>query len=263
MLFLDSDTLLQYISSGLFKSDGEWIHPKREIDSCEIIFITEGTAYICEDEKNFILSENDIFILEPNKIHFGFQPSTNPVSFFWLHFNTFGDNYNNLPKHFNISNSFHLKTLFSQLLHIANTPDYSNICPDLFTALIIEEVLFQNRTTMFSGSTLAVQIKEWIRININSDINVKKVAKHFGYHENYIGKIFRATYNIGIKEYITDSKLKNTKNLLSTTLYTIKQIAYATGFENENHFVKFFKYHSGMTPTEYRNIYTNTHINKK
>lgn len=263
MITINSKNKLQYVSSGLFKSDGEWIHPRREIDSYEIIFITEGTAYIGEEDKEFTLSENDILILEPNKIHFGLKNSTAPVSFFWLHFNPFGDKYKNLPKHFNICNSFHLKTLFSQLLHIANTPDYGDICPDLFTALIIEEVLFQNRTTMISGSTLAVQIKEWIRININSDINVKKVAKRFGYHENYIGKIFRASYNVGIKEYITDSKLKNAKNILTTSLYTIKQIAYITGFESENHFIKFFKYHAKMTPTEYRNIYTNTHINKK
>jgi AraC-like DNA-binding protein len=263
MITTDLNNKIQYVSSGLFKSAGEWIHPRRIIDSHEIIFITEGTAYISEDEIEFTLNANDILVLEPGKEHFGYLSSIAPVSFFWLHFNWSGNNCNKLPKQFHIENSFHIKTLFSQLLHIANTPDYSDICPDLLTALIIEEILFQTRTSTVLGSSLAVQIKEWIRININSDINVKKVATNFGYHENYIGKIFKSAYNIGIKEYITDSKLKNAKNLLSTSLYTIKQIAYMTGFENENHFIKFFKYHAEMTPTEYRNIYTNTHINKK
>lgn len=263
MILSDSQKKLEYISSGIFKSNGEWIHPRRTIDSFEVIFVYNGTAYITEENEEYILNSNDVLILEPEKEHFGSMVSVEPVSFFWFHYNTTDEKYTNIPKHFNIMYSFHLRTLFSQLLHIANTPDYNQSCTDLFAALILEEILYQNRTVSNSGNSLAVQIKEWIRVNIDTNITVRKTAEHFGYHENYIGKVFKNAFNTGIKEYISDLKLKSAKNLLTTSLYTIKQISYLIGFESENHFIKFFKYHEKMTPTEYRNIYTNTHINKK
>lgn len=84
-----------------------------------------------------------------------------------------------------------------------------------------------------------------------------------GYHENHISRVFKSAYSVGIKEYIADMRLENIKNLLSTTLYTIKQIAHMLSFKSENHLIKFFKYHMNMTPTEYRNTYVNTRINKK
>ena len=39
MILSDSQKKLEYISSGIFKSNGEWIHPRRTIDSFEVIFV--------------------------------------------------------------------------------------------------------------------------------------------------------------------------------------------------------------------------------
>lgn len=261
MITLDSKDNITYISSGLFKSDKEWIHPKRIIDSFEIIIMYEGEAFIAEEDKEFILRKNDVLFLEPGKEHFGYKTSTAPVSFFWLHYNTDCEKYKSLPKFFNISDPYALKTLCSQLLHVANTPTYDRVSSELFCALISEEIISKSKTEDLPGNRLAIQIKEWIRINLDKPLTVKKIATHFGYHENHIARVFKSAFDTGIKEYITEIKLKAAKDMLCTTLYTIKQVAHSFGFESENHFIKFFKYHTGMTPTECRNIHINTHIN--
>ena len=66
-----------------------------------------------------------------------------------------------------------------------------------------------------------------------------------------------------LKAYITRRQVEYARNLLSTTLYTVGQIAAMLSFKSENHFIKFFKYHTKMTPSEYRNSYTGTHSNKR
>jgi len=258
-----ADLNVEYCFSGLFKSDGIWKHPERVIDSYEIIFMHEGTAYIGEEDCRYTLGKNDVLFLEPGKRHYGFKESTEFVSFSWIHFKTTKENYKNLPKHMQITEPYILKNLLSQCLHTANTPSYDRICCDLYTALIIEEILTLEKATGFSGKYLSVQIKEWIRVNIEKDITVGMIAKEMGYHENHISRVFKSAYSVGIKEYIADMRLENIKNLLSTTLYTIKQIAHMLSFKSENHLIKFFKYHMNMTPTEYRNTYVNTRINKK
>lgn len=260
MIIFDNDIKIQYISSGLFKTEMEWIHPERIIDSHEIIFVSEGTVYITEEDTEYELHKNDMLFLEAGKKHFGHKETNEPVSFYWFHFMT--EDISNLPKNISINEPFSLITMLSQLLHITNTPGYSKYCGDMICGLLLQEFLFLNRISPNKTEKLAVQIKEWVRINADRNISVKDVAEYFQYNESHINRIFKIAYGTSIKQYIIDIRLNKAKILLQTSLYNIKQIAYIMGYENENLFVKFFEYHIKMTPTEYRQIYINTHTNK-
>lgn len=262
MITLNENDKLEYVSSGLFKSDGRWCHPHRIIDTYEIIFMYDGIAYICEDNIKYTLKKNDILFLEPRKEHYGFCTSEEYVSFAWIHYRTNYDKYKNIAKHSNISNPHALKTLFSQCLHTVNTPIYNPVCADIYTVLFVEEILCNNQLDSSSKTQLASQIKEFISLNIEKDLSVKSIATHFGYHENHISRIFKSAYGILLKKYISNQKLEAAQALLTTTLYTVNQIAQILSFKSENHFIKFFKYHTQITPSEYRNFYINTHVNK-
>ncbi len=235
--------------------------PTKIIDTYEIIFMYEGTAWICEDGTEYILNKDDMLFLEPSKEHYGFRTSENFVSFSWIHFHTDCEKYKNLPKYFHISNSTALKALFSQCLHIVNTPIYDNVCADLYTALYIEEIIYGTKNFV-SQNYLASQIKEYITLNTEKSICIKNIAKQFGYHENHISRVFKNAYGITLKKYIDCRKLEYSKTLLNTTLYPIGQISQMLSFKSENHFIKFFKYHTHITPSEYRNTFTATHVNK-
>lgn len=254
---------IEYISSGKFKSKGVWIHPRRIIDTYEIIFMLEGSAYITEENKEYILKKNDILLLEPGKEHFGFKESDEFVSFFWIHYITENPEYKNFTKHITITDPYILKTLFSQSLHISNTPSYSPVSRNLYMALIIEEILSHIKSSERTPNYLASQIKDYVKVNIENNPTVNEIAKHFGYHENHISRVFKSAYGTTLKKYIEGQILEYSRNLLHTTLYTVNQISRILSFKSENHFIKFFKYHTEMTPTEYRNSFSNTHTNKK
>ncbi len=254
---------VEYISSGKFKSSGIWIHPKRTIDSYEIILMLDGEAYIKEADKEYILKKNDILLLEPGKEHFGFKESNEYVSFFWIHYKTDNTEYKDFTKHITISDPYILKTLFSQCLHIANTQSYNPVCRNLYMALIIEEILSYIKSSKKTPNYLASQIKEYIKTNIENLPTVNEIAEHFGYHANHVSRVFKSAYGITLKKYIERQILEYSRNLLHTTLYTVNQISQILSFKSENHFIKFFKYHTEMTPTEYRNSFSNTHTNTK
>lgn len=262
MIVLNNDTKITYKSSGLFKSEGVWIHPSRVIDTYEIIFVCEGKVCISEEDTEYELHKNDILVLEPGKRHCGYRETGEHVSFFWIHFDMDMPNRSSLPKHITLPEPYILKNLFSQCLHTVNTPTHSDACGDLYTALITEEISSLDKTETLKTNRLCADIKEWIRINIDKNITVSDVAENFGYHENHVSRVFKRAYGSGLKEYIVKMRLENAKNLLSASLYTVKQISAILSFGTENNFVKFFKYHMKITPTEYRNSYVNTHINK-
>lgn len=110
---------------------------------------------------------------------------------------------------------------------------------------------------------MASKITEYIRNNIKSGITVSEVADHFGYNADYIGKYFKSIHGIGLKEYLALQRVRLAKDLLLTTDMSVNQISRELGYSNDNLFIKFFTYHEKISPTAFKNKYSNTRINNK
>jgi len=255
---------ISYVSSGHFIAQEEWIHPKRVIDTYEIIFITQGQVFLKEENKDYVLSENDVLILSPYCQHGGYKSSPADTSFYWFHFHLSDSLFlDSLPKHFSTQDSLKIKTLLKQLLDTANSSNYPEYAADLIVCTILCELIAQYRSSRNLSNRLCNEISEWIRINSDKKITVSMVSEKFGYNSDYLSRLFKAYFDMGIKEYICKERIKAAKNMLLSSYYSIKQISDILGWDNENQFIKFFKYHESVSPKKYREIYKNTHLNKK
>ena len=59
-------------------------------------------------------------------------------------------------------------------------------------------------------------------------------------------------------------KISLINNLLGNQVFEIKRVAELAGFSNESSLCKFYKYHTGMTPSEYRiGFYTGIQSQKR
>ena len=103
----------------------------------------------------------------------------------------------------------------------------------------------------------------WITANRDIILKVEEVSEHLGYNADYISRLFKANYGKSLKEYINDVKISHIKQLLLTSNLSLTDIACSTGFDDYKYFLKFFKYHEGVTPTQFLKSYTKTHINNK
>lgn len=248
----------EYVSSGEFVSSGEWIHPERVIDSHELILVTRGEVHIREQDECFVLSNGDCLLLEAGKLHAGVRRSICATSFLWFHFCT------ELPLPFKYAQGcdlYDVKYLFKKLLHMSRTPNYSERELDA-TALLLFYELYHIRRDEGERS-FAAKLSEYVRINACNGITVRDVAEYFGYNCDYIGKLFKKSYDLGLKEYISSCRLAAAKDLLLNTDDTVKQIAAKLGFNDSNSFIKYFLYHEKLSPTDFRNRYFNTHLNNK
>ncbi|HEY5586574.1 MAG TPA: AraC family transcriptional regulator [Ruminiclostridium sp.] len=255
---------ISYKFSGLFLTNEEWRHPKRKIDTYEIIYMLEGTAFIQEEGTLYILKKGDILILHPDRIHFGYKASSGNISFYWAHFETSDFSALKLElDYFSATENYQFISLFKQLLHISNTPDYPSYSSDLLIALIINEISVAQNSLKNKSSKLINDVAEWTRINSDKKITVESIADYFGYNADYLSGLFKKTFGTGLKQYINSEKIKLAKNLLITSNYPIKQITNILNWGGENQFINYFKYHEGMSPTKYRNIYINTHFNNR
>lgn len=249
---------VHYCGAGKFVSHGEWMHPDRTINSHEIIFVISGTVYITEDNTQYTLKKNDLLVLEPQKHHFGYKGSFD-TSFFWVHFTS--DKAIDLAlKYQSITESYNLSLLFKQLMHY-RAQEQSDECLDYLTRLILIECFSSKKIN--SANKITSEITAWIRANKDIFLSVEQISEHFGYNSDYLSRLFRLNYGMSLKEYINSVKMSYIKELMLTTDMSLAEVAYSTGFDDYKYFLKFFKYHEEITPTQFLKAYPKTHINIK
>jgi AraC-like DNA-binding protein len=69
----------------------------------------------------------------------------------------------------------------------------------------------------------------------------------------YLSKLIKQASGKSAPEWIDNFVILEAKNLLKYTNLAIKEIVFQLHFPNQSVFYKFFKAHTGMTPSEYRN----------
>lgn len=255
---------IEYLSSGMFKSDLPWIHNERTIDSYEIIAVLKNQVHLEENGHSFHLKEGDILLLEPLKKHRGIKTSPNGCAFYWLHFKT--DRKNPFPfKQFNINHTTqkdHILFFLSQIIHVSELSQYSAETSDALCYTLLEYLAVANQTNFDKQDKTVNEVVEYIRLNNTVALTVQQIAEHFSYHPDYLSMIFKQKTNIGLKQYLDHIRIHTAKTLLLTSNFSIKQIAAILHFSTPQNFISFFKYHEKTSPQKYRAANVGVHYNQ-
>lgn len=95
--------------------------------------------------------------------------------------------------------------------------------------------------------------KNYIDINFkNSDLTNEKIAKSANISAVYMQKEFKKYLNISPHKYLCEIRIKRAKLLLSTTNYSVTEVAYMIGFSSVYDFSRTFKKSTGLSPFNYK-----------
>ena len=86
-----------------------------------------------------------------------------------------------------------------------------------------------------------------------SERNLSFYASRLGLSPKYLSKLIKQVSGRSAPDWIDSFVILEAKNMLKYTDDSIKEIVYKLHFPNPSVFYKFFKAHTGMTPSEYRN----------
>ena len=255
-IFVNPNVRFDY--AGLFQNEGEWIHPKRTERTYELIYVTEGVVYMREGKKDICAKKGQLFVLSPGVCHYGTQV-TEKVAFYWLHFSLDGE----LPFEKRFFESFEDSYLFKEILHYNNLPRVPEYLVNSVLLHILSQLCRLSDDEASELNAVAEKIYEWIRINADASLTVKKVSEHFGYSADHVSRICKASFGVGAKVLIDRFILAKAKSSLSNTDKYVKEIAAEIGFEDDKTFIGFFKYHEGCFPSEFRNRFGRLHMNSR
>ena len=92
----------------------------------------------------------------------------------------------------------------------------------------------------------------------NSDLTlptVEKLATNLNVSTSYLSDMLRSLTGQNTQQHIHEKLIEKAKEILTTTNFTISEIAYQLGFEYPQSFSKLFKSKTNLTPIEYRNSF--------
>lgn len=95
---------------------------------------------------------------------------------------------------------------------------------------------------------------EWIEENYNTDISLGSIATQMNLSPTYASKLFKAHTGTDVVTYVNTIKLRHAQKLLRDTKMSVAEIGAYVGFNHAQSFIRSFKKHVGMTPTNYRTL---------
>lgn len=235
----------------------------------ELGYIEQGERIVICQRQKYKISKGDIVIFNPKDSHSCTELNNSELDYRCLH----------IP-------SIVLKNLVQEYL---NSPESPYFTPQVIYECPFIELLTELHTNVVHGKEglkqeelfyllMESMISEYTDIPCQTDIqsDTKDVIDHIckyiedhyshlltldelcsisGFSKYYFLHTFTAVTGISPYSYLETVRINRAKELLKEG-NNIADIALQTGFSHQSHFTNFFKKFVGMTPKQYRNIFS-------
>ncbi len=103
-----------------------------------------------------------------------------------------------------------------------------------------------------SAGEVAAIMKDYIDKNYSQNLKLSYFSDKYYFSKEYLSKIFKANYEIGIYEYVLQVRMERAKELLLDDSLKIQWISDRLGYTDSNYFSKAFRNYYGITPSQFR-----------
>lgn len=270
------DFELLYISKSKYGED--WHSTSHFHPFTEIFFITHGNGIMEIDSIDVSVKEGDLIIINPNCPHTE-KSSYNrmdQLEYIVFAINNLALANKSLPQlNGNDSNPTYYKIMNlnnnkSVILYYLNTlvheveekkVNYELACKSILTLFII----YISRNTE-SNLLIAdnpeklniecVKIKNYIDSHYSENITLDILSNLSYVNKFHLVHLFTKQMGISPINYLINRRIEESKNLLTTTNYSIRDISTIVGFSNSSYFSQMFKKFTGYSPRIYKTKYT-------
>ncbi|MDU2674279.1 MAG: AraC family transcriptional regulator [Clostridium sp.] len=268
----DLDFELIYISKSKFEND--WHSTLHMHPFTEIFFITSGQGTFQIGDEIVSVKESDLILINPNCSHTERSvSSSNPLEYIVFAINNLA--IGTLPS--NLTNDDTKDTLNtykilnfnkkkSEILYNLNTLireleeknlNYELACKSILTLFLIQ-VMRNTSSDIFITENFekinieCMKIKNYIDSHYSENITLDFLSNLTYVNKFHLVHLFTKEMGISPINYLINKRIDESKNLLSTTNYSIRDISSIVGFSNSSYFSQMFKKITGISPKDFR-----------
>ena len=244
-------------------------------DETEIIYIDQGCLRLTINNKHYIGTAGDIFIINSGELHEVYG-ETAPIVYTALVFD-----FNMLSFR---SDDFAQKNFITPIL--SETILFSNKIEKCEKAYKLLKYISEVNITKPSSYTLSTKasllhffslmienenfapshissqddeknsllkaIVTYIDENYTSEIELSEISNHFNMSPKYFCRFFKKHFHRTFVTYLNEIRIENSVHLLSKNNIPITEVAISCGFSNMSYFTRTFKKKIGFTPSQFK-----------
>jgi two-component system response regulator YesN len=99
------------------------------------------------------------------------------------------------------------------------------------------------------------KIKAVIEARFHENLTIAQIADEVYLTTTYVCLIFKQETGFTLNEYVTKVRMDKAMELLKDSSHRLYDICYAIGYSEPGYFSKMFKRHTGLSPSEFRNLH--------
>ncbi len=123
--------------------------------------------------------------------------------------------------------------------------------------LMIKEITAYEKLQYNKDSRYVSLAKQYIYDHIDQNISLNDVADMLFINSSYFSALFKRETGETFSNYITNTRIKRSKELLRDLKYSISDVSNMVGYQDARYFSKVFQKSVGIKPSEFRRLYLN------
>jgi len=221
-----------------------------------ILYLVKGEMIFVIDGEEYTLHDNELCIVDINRACIYAACKESELLFMRFRGNKSAEmvskiyNYRHAYSPPSISRTYNA---ISQIVNgfINQTPLYEEIISSHIHSILCDILSLQRKEVSFKDSPIE-QAVNFMEANYYLPITIHDLADKAYLNASYFSEKFKSQIGMTPKQYLTNIRLNAAKILLLDTNWSIKEISFKVGFQNDAYFSYYFHKRFKITPTEYR-----------
>ena len=245
------------------------------------VFIKDGKGNYTIDDKLFPFDSNTIYFTNPGHVK-AFEIERSKDAYIitltegFLRENVHPEIFDEFPfllaeivppKRVTAEIYVEIETIYRQIFKEFHRPSIyqKKLLGNLFVVLLlkIKENFWQDYNPILEGDRnsqivqsfkqlLAKQFSGLLDEDFEYRVLAQDYASMLNLHPNYLNNVIKSKTGKTVHQWITRRLISSGKSLIKNTSLSIKEISIRCGYSEPNHFSRFFKQHTGLTPSAFR-----------
>ncbi|MCL3780842.1 AraC family transcriptional regulator [Prolixibacteraceae bacterium JC049] len=233
----------------------------RVLDEYQMLYITKGKGVFETRTTKFDVKEGDIILIAPYVWHRYAPDSEDGWREHYIGFN--GEIMKSIIDFFDVE---------SPVVYVGYNEQILNAYEELFDLTQQERIGYQQAasgyvlfilgkvrqivlTQGFANNKIEKIINKsrlYMRAHLTEQFSMQALAEELNISYSLFRSEFKKYTGISPGQYLLQLKIQTAKNLLSNTAFTVKEIAFKSGFESPYYFSKAFRKYTTISPSEFR-----------
>ncbi len=247
------------ISSSKYEND--WTSFPHSHQFTEIFFIKSGSGYMKIENETVPVKADSLVLIGAQVLHTEFSNASDPLDYYVLGVEGLKIS-TDRPAEYSIVNSPasapSLRLCFESILEEMYNKKkcYEEICQHYLAILILsiyrKDQISCELAEPLNSSRECHKARRYMEENYQDKITLSSLAENCNITKYYLSHQFRALYGKSPIAYLTDIRISAAKDLLTTTSYSIEEIAGSTGFSSSSYFSQTFQRLCHISPQQFR-----------